>query len=157
MRARPSSRLLVVNREHRVLLFKFEFQHGLLAGQRFWATPGGGLEAGESYEDAACREMLEETGFNISDPGRPVAQRTATFQTPDGEMVSADERFFLIQVDQLDVSRERWTDLERQVTADHRWWSLADLRSTSDRVWPEDLEGILIGCGAWPASGKLAH
>jgi 8-oxo-dGTP diphosphatase len=48
-----------------------------------------------------------------------VAQRTATFQTPDGEMVIADERFFLIRVDQLEISVARWTDLERQVMADH--------------------------------------
>jgi 8-oxo-dGTP pyrophosphatase MutT (NUDIX family) len=151
MRKRPSARLLIVDRENRVLLFKFEFHHGSVAGQRFWATPGGGLDAGESYEDAARREMLEETGVSIDDPGPQVAQRTATFQTPDGEMVSADERFFLIRVDRLEISVERWTDLERQVTADHRWWSLADLRSTGEQVWPQDLEKMLIGSGAWPA------
>jgi 8-oxo-dGTP diphosphatase len=150
MRERPSSRLLIVNRENRVLLFKFEFQHGPLAMKCFWATPGGGLDPGESYEDAARREMLEETGVSIHDPGRQVAQRTATFQTPDGDIVTADERFFLIRVDQLEVSVERWTDLERQVMADHRWWSRTDLRATREQVWPENLEEMLIASGVWP-------
>ena len=32
---------------------------------RIWALPGGGLEAGEEPEQAAVRETLEETGFQI--------------------------------------------------------------------------------------------
>lgn len=33
--------------------------------QEFWTLPGGSSHAGESVLDAARREMLEETGFNI--------------------------------------------------------------------------------------------
>ena len=149
MRERPSSRLLVVDQDERVLLFRFEYRAGPLAGQVFWATPGGGLDPAESYEDAARRELLEETGLVIDDPGPQVGQRTVTFQTPEGEMVSADERFFLIRIDQLTVSSERWTDLEREVMAEHRWWSAADLRSTAEQVWPEDLAAVLAHAGVW--------
>jgi 8-oxo-dGTP pyrophosphatase MutT (NUDIX family) len=153
MRERPSSRLLVVDQEERVLLFKFEHKTGPLTGQVFWATPGGGLDPGESYEDAARRELLEETGLLIDDPGPQVGRRTVTFQTPDGEMVSADERFFLIRIDQLMVSADRWTDLEREVMAEHRWWSASDLRSTVEQVWPEDLAVLLMRAGVWRAEG----
>ncbi len=31
----------------------------------YWLLPGGGLEAGESIEECAKREMLEETGYEI--------------------------------------------------------------------------------------------
>jgi hypothetical protein len=55
MRERPSSRLLIIGATQRTLLFRFEQEQGSLAGRRFWATPGGGLEPGESYAQAACR------------------------------------------------------------------------------------------------------
>ena len=98
----------------RILLFRFEHRQGPLAGQQFWATPGGALDPGESYAQAACRELLEETGLMVDDPGPQVGQRIASFQMPDGEMVRADERFFLVRVSALEISTERWTDLERR-------------------------------------------
>ena len=63
MRRRPSSRLLVIDRDNCVLLFRFAFNRGQLAGQNYWATPGGALEAGENFADAGRRELFEETGI----------------------------------------------------------------------------------------------
>ena len=88
MRERPSSRLLILDGENRLLLFRFEHKRGPLAGQAYWATPGGGVDPGESFEEAACREMVEETGLRIDDPGPQVARREASFQLPTGEMVN---------------------------------------------------------------------
>ena len=38
------------------------FRHAGSHGRSFWATPGGGLEDGERFEQAACREASEELG-----------------------------------------------------------------------------------------------
>jgi 8-oxo-dGTP diphosphatase len=149
MRERPAARLLILDGENRLLLFRFEHKRGHLAGQSFWATPGGGVDPGESFEVAACREMLEETGLRINDPGPQVARRTASFRLLTGEMVTADERFFLIRIHELEVSAENWTELEHDVMTAHRWWSHADLKSCNDQIWPENLAEMLIDAGAW--------
>ena len=77
--ARPAARLLVVDAERRVLMFNFKSD----AAASFWATPGGACDPGESYTDAARRELCEETGFD-RDPGPEVAQRTCEFTTIEG-------------------------------------------------------------------------
>jgi 8-oxo-dGTP pyrophosphatase MutT (NUDIX family) len=153
VRRRPSARLLVLDGAGRLLLFRFAHDTGALAGQRFWATPGGGLGPGESYEDAARRELSEEVGLAIEHPGPQVARREVTLQLPDGEIVRADERYFLVRVRTAGVSDEGWTARERQVVSGHRWWTAEELRSTDERVWPDNLPDLLARAGTWPDAG----
>ncbi len=143
MRRRPSSRLLVIDRNNRVLLFRFVYDRGPLAGQNYWATPGGALEVGESFSDAARRELFEETGILKDTVGQPVAERKFALQLLDGEYVMAEERFFLIRATDQTLSRDHWTPLETEVVVDHRWWSVEELTSTGDVVYPETLVAIL--------------
>jgi 8-oxo-dGTP diphosphatase len=35
-----------------------------------WSIPGGRVDAGELVTDALAREVLEETGIGVTDPGR---------------------------------------------------------------------------------------
>lgn len=36
---------------------------------------------------------------------------------------------------------------EVRVMAEHRWWSMAELKSTIETVWPENLVDILTNAG----------
>ena len=84
MRRRRSARLLIIEPAGRVLLFRFVFKKGPLAGEDYWATPGGGVEEGETFEQAAIRELREETGIPVESVGPPVGQREFVLQLSDG-------------------------------------------------------------------------
>ena len=142
MRKRPAARLLVLDRENRVLLFHFVFDDGALAGDRYWATPGGALEQGESFQNAAERELLEETG--ISAPiGAQVLQRTVIFPTTTGERVEADERYFLVHVNDNCIDESGQGVSENKYMKTFRWWTLEELRTTSDKVFPDGLVEVI--------------
>ena len=119
------------------------FTKGAVAGQDYWVTPGGGVEEGETFEQAAIRELEEETGIRVRDIGPEVAQREFVLQLPDGERVMADERYFLVRSEATSLSREGWTALETEVMVEHRWWSRDELAQTSDIVWPENLVAMI--------------
>jgi len=54
---------VIVIKGNQILLGKRKNAHG--AG--FWSPPGGHLEFGESFEECARRELLEETGLEVRD------------------------------------------------------------------------------------------
>lgn len=145
MRTRPASRLIIQDPQNRVLLFRFLFDRGPLSGQDYWATPGGGLENGETFEGAARRELKEETGLEIGDVGSVIGRRNFALQLPDGETVMAEERFFRVDVQDVSVSRDGWTALETQVMKEHHWWTRKEIAETTETIYPEDILLLLEG------------
>jgi 8-oxo-dGTP diphosphatase len=143
MRTRPSARLLVLDPSGRILLFRFVHTNGALAGQDYWASPGGAVEDGETFEQAAIRELKEETGIGVQEISPELGRRIFVLQLPDGERVMADERFFLVRTEDTSLSRDGWTAQEADIMTDHKWWSRDELAQTSETVWPENLATML--------------
>jgi 8-oxo-dGTP pyrophosphatase MutT (NUDIX family) len=139
MRQRNSARLLVINPTRQVLLFRFQHKGDALDGRDYWATPGGGLEEGETFEAAAIRELHEETGLHIDAVGTSVAERSFSMMLPSGETVLSVERYFVVRADGERLTRDGWTADETRVMTEHKWWSVAELQETAETVWPENL------------------
>lgn len=147
MRRRLSARFLILNDADELLLFRFVHKRGPLAGQDFWATPGGGVEESETLEQAALRELFEETGLRRESVGEVVARREVVLQLPDGGPAVSDEWYYVVRLGADALSWEGWTDFEREVMVEHHWWSREDLRGTRATVWPENLLEMLDAAG----------
>ena len=143
MRRRLSAQFLILDEAGQVLLFRFVHKRGPLAGLDFWATPGGGVEEGETLEQAAVRELAEETGLRRDDLGKEIARREVALQLPDGEHAVSDDWYYVISLGAETLYWESWTDFEREVMVEQRWWSRQDLLETKATVWPESLVEML--------------
>lgn len=121
----------------RVLMFRFD----VADRPPFWVTAGGECEDGESFEDAARRELFEETGIT-ADPGQQIARTTPQFVTVEGEPVQADERYFIVRVAGTRINTAGHTPLEQKLMTQHRWFTLEELDQWHEAVFPETLSQL---------------
>ncbi len=138
LRLRRAARLIVLDPEGRALMFRYDVP----GRDPFWVTAGGEVDSGESFEDAARRELLEETGIT-ADPGPQIARMTPEFITVEGEPVQADERFFLVRVAEARVDTAGHTALEQQLMTQHRWFTLEELENWHEALFPVELADMI--------------
>ncbi|MGJ3508780.1 NUDIX hydrolase [Enemella sp. A6] len=111
---------------------------------RWWVTPGGGIDPGETAEVAAVRELEEETGLRIdaSQLIGPVAQRITVHGYSD-QVTEQQEVFYLLRTDRYEISTAGHTEEEQLKFQSHRWWPIAELADTDAWIWPDNLLEII--------------
>ena len=139
---RRAARVLLIDAAERALLL-----HGgdpARPEQRWWFTPGGGLDAGETPAQGAARELLEETGLR-ADPaelGDPVHHEVTEFSY-DNRQYRQKQDFFLFRVEKWDVDTAGFDDQEQRSITGHRWWSMAELDASTEQIFPIGLADLL--------------
>ncbi len=137
---RRAARVILLDPDDRVLLMRYDHEP---PNGRHWATPGGGAEEGEGYRAAAVRELTEETGWTDITLLREVARRDFDMDYA-GQMIHQDERFYLARTDQHERAiRDVTTVHAADGIAAWRWWALAELDTTEERVWPPGLARLI--------------
>ena len=136
---RQAGRAILRDRQGRVLLIHF-----VLPNMTFWATPGGGMEPGETPLAAALREVREELGIDVVLEG-PVHQAVGIFEF-EGVLIENTDNFFA----------GRWEGTPRLVGATQaesaaltqaRWWTVEEMERTQEDIFPRDLAAVLRRLG----------
>ena len=132
---RPTVRVVLLDTEDRVLLFRSVAER---SGEVLWFPPGGGVEPGESYEDAAARELREETGLTDVPLG-PELWRRAPVLPWKGVPHRFRERHFLARTTSGEIDTSGFSADERTSIHEHRWWTVDELRTLDALLVPRDL------------------
>lgn len=120
-------------------------------GTHWWATPGGGLEEGESSRDAAVRELREEAGIVVDAVEGPLWRSNHFFRSgspagagePRADLVNQYETFFLARVDSDAVNTDGFDQFEAAMALGHRWWPLDEMGKTTEAIYPRGLAGLI--------------
>lgn len=131
--------MLLLDEADRALLFR-GMQEG--TGRAIWFPPGGEVEPGESFADAAARELWEETGLWDVALG-PELWRREPVVTWKGVPYLFRERYFLARTSRTAIDTTGFTEEEHATIAAYHWWTLEELRATDALLVPRDLPARL--------------
>jgi 8-oxo-dGTP diphosphatase len=104
----------------------------------FWVTPGGEVEAGEDDRSAAERELLEELGLRLTLVG-PVHEESGGTYVHLGETVRNFDVFFAARCERSAPKLAGVTAEEMALMREARWWTLAELGATEERLYPQGI------------------
>lgn len=151
--SRPAVRVVFVDEDFRILLLRWRDP---VSGSILWEPPGGGIEAGETPFDAACRELEEETGLRDARVGLRSIDITRDVWWA-GHHFEGTEQFFVARVADTTSGDRRLSENERVSLVGESWFTWDEICSLDEHIEPPALRDILLELvpeGPWnPAPG----
>ena len=139
---RTAARVVLLNRDRHVLLLSAS-DPADRAKRPWWEIPGGGIDQHESSDDAARRELYEETGITEAEIGPCVWTQHSVFDF-GGLHFDQHERVHVAWCDEAhDVRPAALELLEAAAFSGHRWWDLDSLLASDEPVLPHRLREFL--------------
>ncbi|GJE54948.1 NUDIX hydrolase [Methylobacterium thuringiense] len=141
---RHIARALVFDPANRLLLIEYEAVRPAPANpeaKNFWFMPGGGLEPGETHEEACRRELGEEIGVHDAAIGPQVALCDGPFHLFDKSR-DARERYFVVRLPDDRIDTHMLAETEDNPVIGTRWWPLDELATTDARIEPAGLTDL---------------
>lgn len=142
---RHAVRLVVRDRAGSVLVFRAREVTIPELGE-WWELPGGGIEPGEGYREAAVRELEEETGLVVGPRGvGPARWRRSASYRHRGTRRLQHELVAVVDLDRLappvDVSGQLPHEVEDYLS--WRWMPVAEITTGAGRFYPGRLPDLL--------------
>ncbi len=134
---RHAARVVLLDEEDRILLVRFEYR-----GRSWWAAPGGGLEDAETHEEAARREIREETGLDLEELGSWIWTGEHVFRF-EGRLYRQRERYFLAVVPAFSPSPHLLGSEEAGFLRELRWWTPDELEATAEELAPAEFPALV--------------
>ncbi len=131
--ARLASRVLLLDDVDRLLLLEAQRPDG----GTFWLMPGGGLNDGERFDDAARREVFEETGIHVK-VGPCIWTRRHSYKW-NGVQHDQYERYFIAVTRDSELKPTR----PDSYIVGYRWWTVNELIDSDQQFAPRRLPYLL--------------